>query len=650
MSYFRFCLNRLLLPALLGWSLPAASVIELVILGEPGRSVEQQLVSSITAEEIEARGYASLDQLLQAQPGLDTRSTGGAGSYSQVGIRGSSARQVAVYLDGVLVNAASGAPVDLSRFDLANVERIDIYRDLQPLAFDQPAVGGIIHVITRRDRRDGRLSLALGSFGERRASIGLGGRNGLWRYRLHGEAAAADNDYELLNDNGTDLNPHDDRTEPRRNAQTRSEGLQWFLRRDRLLDAPRFLTLDLQLRQSRQHVPNRRNDPLNRAFLDRRSELLTLSLADEPGRRYWSHRLSLRNERSHYLDLTDQVGLDAQDNDYDDRRMAWQSRFNSDGGDGWRFGLSLDLSREDYRSVQRLGSLGFRPNEEEYRRERGSLGLRASRRWLDGRLELTPQVRWSTQRDRALEDGDDSREQETMAQLGWSWRLDERHAISGFIGRFGRSPSFSERFADQGFTVGNPQLRKEVTDALSLSWLRRSGGVVDEAALTGYLRRNHDLIVISYDARGIGHYENIGDSTVAGIELSLRGAGPGGLDWSLAYSLNASRIDSDISAYDGGRLPNTPLQTLQLDLGGCLGSDCRWRYWYRNSQARDAWYDSANLLPVADRHLQDIGIDYRRDRWTLGLAINNLGDQSREEFNGFPGPGRSWKATFNLQL
>ncbi len=641
-----------LLCLLLALSLPARAVIELVILGRPAvqiEAVEQQLVTRVTAEEIEARGYTRLEQVLEAQPGLTTRSFGGAGSYSQLGIRGSTARQVAVYLDGVLVNSANGMPVDLSQFDLANVERIDIYRDLQPLEFDAPAVGGIVNIITRRDRRGGSLELGAGRYGERHAAMDLGWREGSWRHRLRLDSRAADNDYPLLNDNGTELNPYDDRIEPRHNAQTRSEGLQWFLRRDRLFDDRGFATADLEFRQSRQHVPDRSNDPLNTAWLGRDLQRLVLSLADESAERPWSQRLSLRDEQTSYRDLANRVGLDAQDNDYDSQRSEWQGQVAiGPSALPWDLGISFSLSREDYRSVQRLGSLDFRPDVDRYRRDRLSLGLRAARRLFDERLELVPLLRASIQRDQGPDL--DETDRDWSFQLGWSRVLGEDSRLAGFVGRFTRQPSFSERYADHGFTVGNPGLRKETTDALSLTWRQDLADSRQELAVTGYLRHNRDLIVVSYDARGIGRYENIGASRVAGVELSWRGNRPDGFDWGLAWSLTGSRIDSDISAYDGGMLPNTPQQTLDLDLGGCLDATCRWRYWYRYHHARDAWYDSANLLPVADSNIQDIGIDYRRERWSLRLAINNLSDETREEFNGFPGPGRTWKASFNLKL
>ncbi|WP_233572762.1 TonB-dependent receptor, partial [Fretibacterium sp. OH1220_COT-178] len=73
----------------------------------------------------EMRGeQKNLPELLKQVPGLHVVETKGRGAYTVASIRGSSAAQVAVYVDGVLMNLGSEAAVDLSTIPVENVERI----------------------------------------------------------------------------------------------------------------------------------------------------------------------------------------------------------------------------------------------------------------------------------------------------------------------------------------------------------------------------------------------------------------------------------------------------------------------------------------------------------------------------------------------
>ena len=82
---------------------------------------------STFVEVIEIKGESqgrALSEVLADAVGVQIQSLGGLGQFAQVSIRGSAADQVAIFLDGVPIQRASGGSVNLADYSLAQVERI----------------------------------------------------------------------------------------------------------------------------------------------------------------------------------------------------------------------------------------------------------------------------------------------------------------------------------------------------------------------------------------------------------------------------------------------------------------------------------------------------------------------------------------------
>lgn len=92
----------------------------------------------------------TLPDLLKNVPGVHVREVNGKGQYTTVSIRGSTAAQVGVFIDGVLTNLGGDAAVDISTIPVKNVERIEVYRGYIPSRFGGTYMGGVINVVTKR--------------------------------------------------------------------------------------------------------------------------------------------------------------------------------------------------------------------------------------------------------------------------------------------------------------------------------------------------------------------------------------------------------------------------------------------------------------------------------------------------------------------
>jgi len=169
-SFHRFHLTAAPL-ALALTTLPAGAqqpiVLDPVILSGGFSPVEAaaygRAATVLTAEEMEQRGVTSVQDALRGLPGVSVSSSGA--SKTDVRIRGGESRHTLILIDGV--NAGAGdQPYDLSGFDLADIERIEVLRGPQSVYYGSDATSGVINIITRKADRSG---------GYARAEVGNGG-------------------------------------------------------------------------------------------------------------------------------------------------------------------------------------------------------------------------------------------------------------------------------------------------------------------------------------------------------------------------------------------------------------------------------------------------------------------------------------------
>ena len=107
-----------------------------------------------------------LPDLLKMVPGVHVRELNGKGQYTTVSVRGSTAAQVGVFVDGVLFNLGGDAAADISTIPVHNVERIEVYRGYIPARFGGTFMGGVINVVTKRPTKANvQASFGKSSFG-----------------------------------------------------------------------------------------------------------------------------------------------------------------------------------------------------------------------------------------------------------------------------------------------------------------------------------------------------------------------------------------------------------------------------------------------------------------------------------------------------
>ena len=104
-------------------------------------------VTIIRPEEFKGE-QKTLPDFLKMVPGVHVREVQGKGQYTTVTVRGSTAAQVGVFVDGVLTNLGGDAAVDISTIPVSNIERIEVYRGYIPARFAGTFIGGVINVVS----------------------------------------------------------------------------------------------------------------------------------------------------------------------------------------------------------------------------------------------------------------------------------------------------------------------------------------------------------------------------------------------------------------------------------------------------------------------------------------------------------------------
>lgn len=122
--------------------------------------------SVVTREDIERWQAKSVVEVMSRLPGVDIAQSGGMGANSSTFIRGTESRHVLVLIDGIPLNNAgiSNSP-DLSQIPVSLIQRVEYIRGPRSALYGSDAIGGVINIITGRDKPGAEITASVGSKG-----------------------------------------------------------------------------------------------------------------------------------------------------------------------------------------------------------------------------------------------------------------------------------------------------------------------------------------------------------------------------------------------------------------------------------------------------------------------------------------------------
>ena len=138
-------------------------------------------VTVISRKDIERQQARSIQDLLRGVPGVSIANNGGPGKNTSVFMRGTESDHVLVMIDNIKVGSATSGTTAFQNIPIEQIERIEIVRGPRSSLYGSEAIGGVIHIFTRKGEGSPGLtpnfSFGGGSYGSMNGSAGLSGRN-----------------------------------------------------------------------------------------------------------------------------------------------------------------------------------------------------------------------------------------------------------------------------------------------------------------------------------------------------------------------------------------------------------------------------------------------------------------------------------------
>jgi vitamin B12 transporter len=131
----------------------AKTLEPVVVTGTRIETPAAQVGASVTIVEgelFDTRYYPTVDEALRHVPGVEIRRSGSFGKTTSVSIRGANPNQVQVLVDGVRFKSPTLGQGELADVAPDMIERIEVIRGPQSTIYGADAIGGVVHIITKR--------------------------------------------------------------------------------------------------------------------------------------------------------------------------------------------------------------------------------------------------------------------------------------------------------------------------------------------------------------------------------------------------------------------------------------------------------------------------------------------------------------------
>lgn len=633
-------------------------------------------VSVIYTKEFEGE-QKDLPTLLQRVPGMYIQRVSGLGHYTVARTRGSSASQVNVYVDGVLMNLNGESAVNLSAIPVDNVERIEVYRGYVPARFSGAPLGGAINIVTKKPTEGtGHITQGVKSYGgysstyEYSTPLGSGSllatyARDIWQgdFRYLARDLGAQSKYDKVyyrKNNGYQNN----------NAMLKWQDDNWTVKA-----VYKKLHEELPVNITGSYGGNyvnvwREQMGYNASKMDIDYKEFSVGQRDTSGNLDWGWRVDYLDSKKEYrntgaykwiADAKEQGLSTPTENSYLPGRL-W-SEYQSKK---WNGNMNLALKMGSNHLLEFNGDFSRETMDCDGNRwelsdkESGTLGGKRERKMLkkykineyhftlqdtitlndDGDLKLTPIFRG------------DKVEMETMGSNDQSWKwsggvalqkqINDQWSFKTTWGTYNRHPNFYEIFGDGGYSRPSPDTADffDISNGdiwesgrqfdFSLNWQGKLAKADTSTILTWFQRdaKNQLVLASPYGAGPdiLATYFNVDKAKVHGIELSHN------MQWRrLGLNLAATWQKSEGTQKNTGSWFRAPMSltpewvvNARLDYlfpGDKLSVFTEYNY----TDKYVVGYDEATSNGAAAYSTWDIGAKYRFDKnWKLSAGVNDV--------------------------
>lgn len=649
------------------------------------KSLSPGQVSVIYTKDFEGE-QKDLAALLQRVPGMYINRVSGMGHYAVARVRGSSASQVNVYVDGVQMNLNGESAVNLAAIPVDNVERIEVYRGYIPARFGSAPLGGVINIVTKKPREGhGHISQGMKSYGGYNAtyeySMPLGGGSLLATYSR--DIWQGDFPYYYFDKDRNSYSSSQNKEFYRKsngyqnnNALLKWQDGHWTVKgiyKKLHEELPSNLTSLSQFHTNQATPPIDELEGYSASEQDIEYKEFSVGRRDTTGNLDWGWSVDYLHSKKSFFNsgqykycidypnihaLKDQTPGSIWTEYVSDK---WSGNLNMafKAGRNHLLEFNADISRETMdcdgnnwhwtqEMIDKQGSSKLlRKMLREYNIREYHFSLQDSITLNDdGDFKLTPVLR-AEKVEMETFGGDDEKWQYSGG-LALQKQINDHWNFKTTWGTYHRHPNFYEIFGDGGYTGPSPGMREYYGIPgvtlwetgkqfdFSLNWQGKVAGADTDTIVTWYQRdaKNQLAQVMPMGGNGIkAQYVNMDKVDVHGIELSHN------MRWRrLALNLAATwqKSDSTVRPYTGSWYPPwgqtaTPewVVSARLDYtfpGDKLSVFAEYNYTDRyltNSIGNDFMFYGINAYSTLD-----LGLKYKFDRnWKLSAGVNDVFDK-----------------------
>ncbi|MFT4925283.1 MAG: vitamin B12 transporter [Phenylobacterium sp.] len=607
----------------------------------------------------------TLSDLLKSVNGIQIRQISGIGNPASVSIRGSTSKQVQLYIDGQLVNDSQFGGFDLNQIPTEHIESIEVSKN-QALGTGSTPIGGVIRINTYNPKENSwRVSAGVGSFGYGELNLI---KNTVFEHHNLSFGASrlqSDNDYSFLvpqtfNDSTISAN------QPLRNNDFEKNAL--FVNNETQLGQHQ-IRLNVQYSDQTKAIANYQNNtPENRSRLEtdtiRYSYQHNWQTAIE-----WMPQLEWelyrQDKDEQYFDEPGGPINTLWDYDTNKQNVAVRPYFTLAAFTITPF---ADFSRQEFISTSTTNGQPTSCNGI------GLCDISAVQKQLNfgSRFEWQPQsnplsayllLSQLQEKNTNIAINNPNAERLNVdkdygtQELGLSYHLNHNNGAFKAFSSYSngvRTPTLFELFGDRGSFKGNDDLLPEEAKTISLGAEQRGKNYSITSSI--YHQKLDNSIVAIFNSDNVGSYQNVSSATVKGFELQGHYQFSSALSVMLQSNIISSSNESVFVAFDDKKLPGIYHQ--QYSVAVEYQFNPSWRVNLKTSVDRELYFNRTNTFADADnigngnpanRVTTDLYLNWQRNAFNVSLAFNNLFDEDYQDLANRPAQGRSIQLKLSIE-
>jgi vitamin B12 transporter len=593
---------------------PKEPSAEVVVEGNSA-PIERTTSSSVTVVDVDERlkGSSDVASVLEGVPGASVVRLGGLGGWSALSLRGSSARQVQVYLDGVPLNPDGQQVVNLSELPLWAFKRIEVYRGSAPLEFGASSMGGVVHLVSGSNAEQLLgASAGLGSLVTRRATVvssaPLGQERG-WDFDsfVAGQVFSTAGDFAYLDNRTTLYTPEDDSTLLRSNNDKRQFNIHGRLR---ARTGTTTISVMNALWAREEGIPGHSAYPLSQVRMGSFSRVTAADV--QLGEHRTRGRLLLwgQGQTQRLSDPGSELSAGSSLIEQATESYGGRAFVRWIAADWFEGAALLELRNEHLLTRNFDKTLTPESPEDKVGRSAASAGAESVFRALSNRLVLTAVANVHGVWSRSASTDGNTAILVVAPEVGARFALSDKVLIKSHGGKGFRPPDLQELYGDQGVMKGQANLRPEhawyvdVGVLVTVAEQERFQGRVEAA---GFSRFARDLIVYLPNAQKVLIPANFERARLQGLELAAVLRFADRVETSTSATFTDARRVSMNPTYDGKQIPLVP--RFEAHHRTSLFLFERWQLGHDVSFTDGNYWDATNWYATPARMLH--GLDLR---------------------------------------